>query len=81
MDKGIKLTFKDNGSGIDLDKEGDKIFGLYKRFHQNTEGKGIGLFMVKTQVETIGGNIQIASELNKGTQFTIELPIAEAYNN
>lgn len=75
IDNGIKLTFKDNGSGIDLKKEGDKIFGLYKRFHQDIEGKGIGLFMVKTQVETIGGNIQIASELNKGTLFTIELPL------
>ncbi|MDP3928139.1 MAG: ATP-binding protein [Bacteroidota bacterium] len=75
LDNGIKLTFKDNGSGIDLIKEHDKIFGLYKRFHLDIEGKGIGLFMVKNQVETIGGTIHIASEPNKGTEFTIELPV------
>ncbi|MCG9881411.1 MAG: PAS domain S-box protein, partial [Bacteroidia bacterium] len=75
IEKGIKITFKDNGSGIDLQKEAHNIFGLYKRFHQDIEGKGIGLFMVKTQVETIGGSIDINSEPNLGTEFTIELPV------
>jgi len=65
------LTFKDNGLGIDMKTKGDKIFGLYKRFHTHVEGKGMGLFMVKTQVESLGGKITIASELNKGTEFTI----------
>jgi len=69
----IELTFKDNGMGIDLKKEGDQVFGLYKRFHTSeAEGKGIGLYMVKTQVETIGGKISISSEVNKGTVFKIE---------
>lgn len=75
LEKGIKLTFTDNGSGIDLKKEGDKIFGLYKRFHPDIAGKGIGLFMVKTQLETMGGNISVASEPNIGTAFTIEIPV------
>jgi len=69
----IVLTFKDNGLGIDLKTKGDKVFGLYKRFHSHVEGKGMGLFMVKTQVEAIGGKITVASELNKGTKFTIVL--------
>lgn len=68
----IILSFKDNGLGFDLKTKGDKIFGLYKRFHSHVEGKGMGLFMVKTQVETIGGKITVASEINKGTEFTIE---------
>jgi len=68
----IKLIFKDNGLGIDLAKRGAQVFGLYKRFHNHTEGKGIGLFMVKTQVETLGGTIKIKSEVNKGTEFVIE---------
>ncbi|MEO5644818.1 MAG: PAS domain-containing protein [Bacteroidia bacterium] len=68
----IILTFKDNGSGIDLSLYGDKIFGLYKRFHYDVEGRGMGLFMVKTQVESLEGNITVTSELNKGTTFTIE---------
>ena len=66
------LEFEDNGIGIDLAKKGDQVFGLYKRFHLHQEGKGMGLYMVKTQVETLGGKISIESEVNKGTKFTIE---------
>ncbi|MDB5261315.1 MAG: hypothetical protein JWQ14_596 [Adhaeribacter sp.] len=68
----FKIKFRDNGLGINLIKRKDQVFGLYKRFHQNIEGKGMGLFMVKTQVETLGGGISIASEINKGTEFLIE---------
>jgi len=72
----IILLFKDNGIGIDLTKQSNMVFGLYKRFHtDHAEGKGIGLFMVKTQVETIGGSISIKSEVNKGTEFRIEFPL------
>jgi PAS domain S-box-containing protein len=67
----IVLLFKDNGLGIDLATQGKKVFGLYKRFHSHVEGKGLGLFMVKTQVEAIGGRITVASEPFKGTEFTI----------
>jgi signal transduction histidine kinase len=66
-----ELLFTDNGMGIDLEKNGDKVFGLYKRFHTHTEGKGMGLYMVKSQVESLGGTINISSELNKGTTFTL----------
>jgi PAS domain S-box-containing protein len=71
-DKKIILTFNDNGMGIDLVKRRDQVFGLYKRFHTQVEGRGMGLFMVRTQVETLGGKISISSEVNKGTTFTIE---------
>ncbi len=72
IDGKLVLVFKDNGSGIDLVKKGDQIFGLYKRFHANTEGKGMGLYMVKTQVETLGGQISVDSAINNGTEFRIE---------
>lgn len=68
------LHFRDNGLGIDMKRNGSKIFGLYKRFHLHTEGKGLGLFMVKTQVEVLGGKIDVKSEPDKGTEFIIELP-------
>ncbi|SRX55774.1 PAS domain S-box protein [Aequorivita sp. CIP111184] len=71
----IILIFIDNGLGMDMTTKEDKIFGLYNRFHSHVEGKGMGLFMVKTQVELLGGKIAIASELNKGTKFTIEFEI------
>jgi PAS domain S-box-containing protein len=74
MSNGIKLVFADNGMGIDLKSQGSRVFGLYRRFHtKHAEGKGMGLFMVKTQVESLGGEIKIKSEVNKGTEFTIEL--------
>jgi len=71
IDNNIELIFTDNGMGIDLKETGEQVFGLYKRFHTNIEGKGMGLFMVKTQVETLGGKISIRSNVNKGTEFTI----------
>jgi PAS domain S-box-containing protein len=66
----IEISFEDNGMGIDMKKK-EQVFGLYKRFHNHKEGKGMGLFMVKTQVETLGGKINVQSEINKGTVFTI----------
>lgn len=70
----IILSFEDNGSGIDLEKRGDQLFGLYKRFHSNIEGKGMGLFMVKTQVEVLGGKINVRSQPGSGTIFELEFP-------
>lgn len=65
------LTFKDNGIGIDMERNRDKIFGLYQRFHNYPDSKGLGLYLVKSQVETMGGTISVESEVDKGTTFTI----------
>jgi len=67
----VILTFRDNGIGIDLERNGDKIFGLYQRFHNYPDSKGLGLYLVKSQVETMGGSITVQSEVNKGTTFTL----------
>jgi signal transduction histidine kinase len=67
----VVLIFEDNGLGIDIEKNGRNIFNLYKRFHFHVEGKGIGLFLVKTQVDALGGNIIVNSEINRGTTFEI----------
>ena len=71
----IELRFADNGKGIDLDKNAEHLFGLYRRFDTTMEGKGIGLFMVKTQVEALGGTIKVNSKLNEGTEFVIQIPV------
>ncbi len=71
----VTLRFKDNGKGIDLNKNASELFGLYKRFDTTVEGKGMGLFMVKTQVEALGGTIKIKSKLGEGTEFIIQLPV------
>ncbi len=72
IDDKLSLKFTDNGRGIDLESKGDQIFGLYKRFHSDTEGKGMGLYMVKTQLEALGGKISAVSEVNIGSTFTLE---------
>jgi len=65
----LYMEVKDNGIGIDLEKYQDKIFGIYKRFHNGIEGKGLGLHIVKLQVEAMGGKIEIESKVNEGTKF------------
>jgi PAS domain S-box-containing protein len=69
------IEVKDNGMGIDLKMYGAEIFGLYKRFHIETEGKGLGLNMTKTQVEALGGKIDVKSTLGHGATFIVELPL------
>ena len=71
VDDIVYLKFQDNGIGIDLERNRDKIFGLYQRFHNYPDSKGLGLYLVKSQVETMGGTISIESEVNKGTTFTL----------
>lgn len=66
------LTFADNGIGIDLNRYRNKVFSLYHRCHPEVGGKGMGLYVVKSQVETLGGKISVKSEVDKGTEFAIE---------
>ena len=67
----IVLRVADNGQGIDMKKYGDKLFGLHKTFHEHKDARGVGLFLVKTQIEALGGSITAESEVNKGTTFLI----------
>ena len=65
------LQISDNGIGIDLNKNRDKIFGMYKTFSTNSDSKGIGLFITKNQIDAMGGSIYVESEPNIGTTFKI----------
>jgi signal transduction histidine kinase len=67
----IVFECTDNGIGIDLDKHGEKIFGLYKTFHDHADANGVGLFLIKTQVESQGGKIQVESTPGIGSSFKI----------
>ena len=67
----IQISIEDNGLGIDMENFGAKLFGLYKRFHTHTEGRGLGLFLVKLQVEALEGQIEVESVLNAGSKFTL----------
>ncbi|MBX7140871.1 MAG: PAS domain S-box protein [Chitinophagales bacterium] len=74
----VHITVQDNGLGIDLAKNGAKLFTLYKRFHNHIEGRGIGLYLVKNQVESLGGKIEAESKPDQGTTFRILLPVNKA---
>ncbi len=67
----IVLEVKDNGLGIDLKRHREKLFGLYQTFHKKKESKGVGLFLVKNQVESLGGSLEVESEPGKGSVFTV----------
>ncbi|MDF2455591.1 MAG: hypothetical protein K0R51_1584 [Cytophagaceae bacterium] len=67
-----EIKISDNGSGIDLKKYNDRVFMLYHTFGEKTEGRGIGLFLVRSNVEMLGGRISIESKLNEGTTFIIQ---------
>jgi len=69
----ICLEISDNGLGIDLDKFRNKLFGIYQRFHNAPNSKGLGLYIVKTQVEQLGGHIEVTSKVGHGTTFSIFL--------
>lgn len=70
-DTELVLAIKDNGRGIDLEKYGEKLFGMYQTFHGNADAKGVGLYLVKTQIEAMNGTVEVKSEVNVGTTFTI----------
>lgn len=72
----VELHFSDNGLGIDLSKYRKKLFELYQRISDRTDGKGIGLYLVKTQVESLSGAIEVESKLGEGTTFILTFPIS-----
>jgi PAS domain S-box-containing protein len=67
------FVVSDNGIGINLKKYSDQLFGMYKTFNGNHDAKGMGLFITKNQVESFGGSIEVISEVDKGTTFTVYL--------
>lgn len=71
---GLELRFEDNGLGIDLDKYGSKIFGMYNTFHHHEDSRGLGLYITKNQIEALGGRIEVESSLGRGSCFSVFLP-------
>lgn len=67
----VVFKIADNGMGIDLEKYGDKLFQLYKTFHTNRDSLGLGLFITKNHIDSMGGKVTVTSEVNVGTEFSI----------
>lgn len=72
-DDRVKLTVKDNGLGIDMEKYADRVFRLNEVFHSGFDSKGVGLYITKTQIESFGGTIEVKSKTNEGCEFTVTL--------
>lgn len=66
-----QLIFSDNGIGFDSEKQKDKVFGLNQTFHEHSDSKGIGLYLVYNHISSLGGKITVNSKVNEGTTFTI----------
>lgn len=78
LDGHLVLKVKDNGLGIDLSRFRGDMFKLYKRFHTSTPGgKGLGLYLVKQQVEKLNGRIDVESSPGEGTTFSVFLPLKD----
>lgn len=67
----IILEASDNGMGINMQRYGHQVFKLHKTFHHHPESRGIGLFMIKNQIEAMGGEINMTSHVNKGTTLFV----------
>jgi signal transduction histidine kinase len=72
------LAVADNGIGIDLPKHEKKIFSLFKRLHDEIEGSGVGLFIVKRIMEYNQGRVEVESKVGEGTVFKIYFPKRKA---
>ena len=65
----IYISVQDNGSGMDMEAVRPRLFKIFKRFHPHIEGKGLGLYAVKTMLDELGGKLEVNSVLNHGTEF------------
>ncbi len=75
MDSFTKIQIEDNGEGI-APQSKDKIFEMFYRGSNSSTGSGLGLYILKEAVEKLDGNIEMSSELGKGSVFTISIPSA-----
>ena len=73
VDGFVRITVADNGLGLNVEKLGNRLFGMFQVFHKTKEGKGLGLYIIKKQVEQLGGRIEVQSEVDKGSEFQVYL--------
>jgi signal transduction histidine kinase len=73
----VVLEIRDNGLGMDLKAHRENLFRLYKRFHHHVPGKGMGLYLIKTQMEIMNGKVEVESEPDKGALFRLIFPIPD----
>jgi PAS domain S-box-containing protein len=70
---GTVIHFEDNGVGIDMERHGNKLFGMYRTFHTHHQSKGLGLFITKNQIQAMNGDIKVSSRPGEGATFSVHL--------
>ncbi len=68
---GTQILFSDNGIGLDIEKAGNKLFELHQVFTEHHDSNGIGLYLVKSYMNSLGGEVKVSSEKNVGTTFIL----------
>jgi signal transduction histidine kinase len=69
------LEMRDNGLGFNVKLHREKVFKLYRRFHTHVGGRGMGLYLIKTQAEVLHGSVEASSEPDQGALFRVILPL------
>ena len=78
--KSATIDFSDNGIGISAENL-EKIFNMFYRASEQSDGSGLGLYIVKNAVDKLGGTIEVSSKPGEGTAFTFLLPNRQPDNN
>jgi len=77
---GIKIKVRDNGLGMDRNLQ-KRAFDMFYRGHEHSEGSGLGLFIVKNNADKLGGEINLKTSLNMGTEIWVYIPDKEQIQN
>ena len=68
---GSQIHFVDNGTGFDMEKSENRLFELHQKFTDHKDSKGIGLYLVKSYMNSLGGDIDVNSKTGVGTSFIL----------
>ncbi|MEJ1237226.1 HAMP domain-containing sensor histidine kinase [Chryseolinea sp. T2] len=71
----IVLTVRDNGIGFDVERVRNDMFKMYKTFDGERYGKGLGLYLIKSQTEFLNGTVVVESRQKEGTVVVVRLPL------
>ncbi|MBK6640975.1 MAG: ATP-binding protein [Bacteroidetes bacterium] len=70
---GVKIEITDNGVGFDEKTRGN-IFMMFNKGNNNSNGNGLGLYVVKNAIDRLGGYIEVFADSGSFTRFTVFLP-------
>lgn len=73
-----QLEIQDNGQGLNLEQQGHKLFRFHQPLPPEGKGRGLGLYLVKTLIELLGGSVSVESKINQGSTFRLYFPLPKS---